>query len=205
MILLQSLNHIFIQSLLQKSSFSFHCVVLFFLQAFLLLDRFSIIFFLLLFHCFYTTAHLQDSLLFHEIELQKITCEKNTNTILPIVGIIVKEWCDYIPVLEIYSIGATLGLDFFSSWKIICKRLSHNCISIDGFTNPLPVVYIFLLSKILIQKCSIKILSAPFSLVVSTSSNMRCDSSWKNIRGKFHKLILALELQFFTSYTPYIE
>ena len=92
-----------------------------------------------------------------------------------------------------------MGLDFYPSWKIICKRLSPNCIFIDGFTNPLPVVNIFLLSKVLIWKCSIKLLSAPFSLVVSTSSNMRFDSSWKNIRDKFHKLILALELQYLTS------
>ena len=92
----------------------------------------------------------------------------NQSTLLTLIGIIVKELCDWIPVLDFVPLTSLWIWVLDSRWRIICKRLFPSYNFIDGADTSLPTVDILLINGISLHICSITLNSVPFSLLLTT-------------------------------------
>lgn len=117
---------------------------------------------------------------------------QNKDIILPLIGIVALEWSDWLPALSFIPLIPLWIWILDPRWKAISVELFPEFTFIDGSTTSLPTVDILLLSSVLLSRCTIALSSAPFSLLVTTASNITrgCwrpfrDIVWKKKNGQF--------------------
>ena len=103
----------------------------------------------------------------------------NTHTLLPLIGIIVQECCGWLLGLTLVLLELQWVCVLDARSMTICKSLYPDVYFIDGFIKSLAAVDIFLHSRVSLFKCSITLFSTIFSLVITTSKNVRMHSGWK--------------------------
>ena len=108
----------------------------------------------------------------------------NQSTFLPLIGIIVKGWCDWISALDYVSLTPLWIWALDLRWRTIFKCLFPSCILIDGADTSLPAVDILLMNRISLHACSINLDSAPFLLLLTTSQNGPINTDWKKMLWK---------------------
>ena len=106
----------------------------------------------------------------------------NRSTLLPLIEIIVKEWCDWISSLCFIPLAPLWVWELDSRWESICQRLFPNCVIINGSLASLPDVDIMLLSRTSLKTCGINLSTAPFSLLLTSTGNVPVNSDWKKMR-----------------------
>ena len=106
--------------------------------------------------------------------------EDNVAT-LPLIGIVALEWSNWLPALSFIHLTQLWIWFLDSRWRVICVRLFPDCSFIDGFNTSLPAVDILFLSRVSLSRFSIRLSSAPFSLLVTTASNI-LRGCWRYIR-----------------------
>ena len=124
---------------------------------------------------------------------------KNTNTI----GVIAKEWGEWIPALAFVPITATWVWVLDNKWRLVLQRAYPSLIFIDGFSLPLPAVDILLLSRVTLRQCKISLQSCPASLILSTT-RLRVASGWVSKYWKLSILILEVVQMVAGHYSLYI-
>ena len=75
-----------------------------------------------------------------------------------------------------------------SRWKSVFQRLFPDCVIIYGDNYSLPAVDILLLSRVLLHGCVVNLKVAPFSLMVTTTSNTPVSSEWKKLTWNIHHI-----------------
>ena len=98
---------------------------------------------------------------------------KKSNTI----GVIAKEWGEWIPALAFVPITATWVWVLDNKWRLVLQRAYPSLIFIDGFSLPLPAVDIILLSRVTLRQYKISLQYCPASLILSTA-RLRVASGW---------------------------
>ena len=100
-----------------------------------------------------------------------------TNINSNLVGIVAKEWSNWLLSLAFIPLTPVWIWIFDKKWERILRRLYPNVYFIDGFTSPLPPVDTLLLSRVTLRQCRIKSALLPISLVLSTSK-LRSSLGW---------------------------
>ena len=106
---------------------------------------------------------------------------QNEKVILPLIGIVALEWSDWLLSLSFIPLTPLWVWILDPRWKAIIFKLFPEYNFIDGSTTSLPAVDILLLSKVSLSRCMIKLSSAPFSLLVTTSNNIS-KGCWRSVR-----------------------
>ena len=90
----------------------------------------------------------------------------NESKLLLVIGVIVKEWCDWIPILNFVPLYPLWIWVMYLRWRSICKHLFPNCILIDGAGVSLPAMDILLMSRISLHACAIDLKSIVQSMLI---------------------------------------
>ena len=96
----------------------------------------------------------------------------NKSTPLPVIGIIVKERCDWVPALAFIPLSSLWVWVLDSRWKSICKCSFPDFVMIDGSLDPLPTVNFLFLSRVSLNRYGINLYSVPFSLLLTSTGNL---------------------------------
>ena len=93
----------------------------------------------------------------------------STNINSSLVGIVGKEWSDWLLSIELIPLTPVLIWIYDKKWERLLRRLYPNVCVIDGFTSPFPPVDTLLLNRLTLRQYRIKLALSPTSLVLSTS------------------------------------
>lgn len=96
----------------------------------------------------------------------------NKDTLLPLIGIVSMKWSEWLPVLAFLPLSSLWVWILDPRWKVICVRLFPDCRFFDDFITSLPAMNILLLSNVSLSRCVIQFSTAPFSLLLTTASNL---------------------------------
>ena len=87
-------------------------------------------------------------------------------------GLVCSEWCEWLPALPFVPILPLWVWCQSIRWCQILAKVFPNITFVDGFTTPLPVVDVLLLSRVTLGQCNILLKHCPAALILAKGSTV---------------------------------